>query len=623
MSFPGRLVGKLRPWAAEPSTLEGNTLGQIQTGDRWFRDWNHTERDLDLDACPMRRDAGKAEVHQHWRANMIRSATGSARILAVLALCGGCGGGTTRRSEPDAYSPVVDAAVGGGIDRAGGIAATGGNAAGESLATGGSVQTGGSHTGGAGGGGGAAQTGGTVATGGVGDRGGSSTGGSRGGTNGYGGCTGCMTSAPNNCTAGSETFPSGSTNPQNPCQTCGGSASSKYEWQPVLDIQRVSCGAGGLCQAGKCAQGCTIDGTIYPSGAGNPAKPCEQTCQPSQSKTAWSNVPPAHCVTAISAGGRSTCVLAEGKAFCWGAGYDGTKTTTPTVVAGLPAGVTAISVGRGSHTCALVAGVAYCWGSNRYGALGDGTTKESYVPVRVTGLEGKVQAISAGEESTCAVVEGAVYCWGRDSILQLGNQDGPSPTPVRVSTLVGDAQDVAVGAGSACALVAGGAYCWGANQYGQLGMGSPDDGKVPVQAPMLASGVQSVSIGSHNACAVVAGAAWCWGVDWKGELGGVTSGATVYEPQMVSKMSSGVTSISVGGSHVCALKDGGAWCWGDTMQGALGIGLASKSGVMQVQGLSSGVRAISAGYEHTCAVAVDGIWCWGDGIRSPMPVPFP
>jgi len=38
------------------------------------------------------------------------------------------------------------------------------------------------------------------------------------------------------------------------------------------------------------------------------------------------------------------------------------------------------------HTCGVTtAGVAYCWGNNQFGALGDGTTSPSRVPVKLAG----------------------------------------------------------------------------------------------------------------------------------------------------------------------------------------------------------------------------------------------
>ena len=54
-----------------------------------------------------------------------------------------------------------------------------------------------------------------------------------------------------------------------------------------------------------------------------------------------------------------------------------------------------------------------CWGANWVGELGDGTTTDSAVPVRVNGLQSGVMGISLGEFRTCALTtQGRVYCWG-------------------------------------------------------------------------------------------------------------------------------------------------------------------------------------------------------------------
>ena len=112
----------------------------------------------------------------------------------------------------------------------------------------------------------------------------------------------------------------------------------------------------------------------------------------------------------------------------------------PLQVQGLPSGaVTAISAGT-YHTCAIVNGAAYCWGINAYGQLGDGSTHYSDLPVQVQGLT-DVTAISANSypqtpqwtDITCAVANGDVYCWGSNAYGQLG--DGTttdSAIPVKV-----------------------------------------------------------------------------------------------------------------------------------------------------------------------------------------------
>ncbi len=333
-------------------------------------------------------------------------------------------------------------------------------------------------------------------------------------------------------------------------------------------------------------------------------------------------------IVAIAAGGRHACALtANGGVKCWGYNDYGQLGDgwygpygVPVDVSGLTSSVTAITAGAW-HTCALTtSGGVKCWGSNRDGQVGNGTISQAYsTPVDVSGLSSGVKAVAAGGHHTCALTaNGGVKCWGGNSLGQLG--DGTPTyrtTPVDVSGLTSGVKALAAGSYYTCALTTnGGAKCWGANEYGQLGDGTTVTHITPTDAIGLSGGITALTTGWGHTCAQTAsGGIKCWGANAYGQLGnGRVEDLTT--PEDVSGLTSGITALAAGGLHTCArTASGGVKCWGYNRYGQLGDGTIAwgRSTPTDMSGLTSGVTMLTAGESHTCALANGGgVKCWGE-----------
>jgi alpha-tubulin suppressor-like RCC1 family protein len=308
---------------------------------------------------------------------------------------------------------------------------------------------------------------------------------------------------------------------------------------------------------------------------------------------------------AVAAGYNHTCALSgEGTVFCWGAndrGQVGNSTMDlnphpdPAQVVGVDGApgflhnVIAIAAGE-RHTCAVTTSTVVCWGDNIDAQSGNPALALQFsAPHDIGGSFMAARNVTTGPKHTCASNGTAFTCWGTQASGELGlNADGGPPVVVVGGTtpaITGAGGCLgAIGAGEfhTCAQTLSGAACWGKNTSGQVGAADAGSFFVPTPVANLAA-VESVVTGSSHSCALMKDkTVSCWGSNLAGQLG---QGAPLADVNFAPKPAvglAGVTSLSAGISHTCAVvgaraADGGVgpgqvFCWGTGRDFRLGIG---------------------------------------------------
>lgn len=278
-------------------------------------------------------------------------------------------------------------------------------------------------------------------------------------------------------------------------------------------------------------------------------------------------------------------------------------------------------------------GSLWTWGHNADGQLGNGSTTDSAMPVKIMD---SVVSVSFYEQETrdytdgtdfgtvfncgffAAIKEdGSLWMWGSNKYGQLGNGgegDGsrtyqpniaeenkenetityPYQTvPVKV---LDNVAEVKLSDGFVAAIKNDGSlWLWGDNRDNQVGikggnatyqaMGSTLlDGNIVQDFPCqtipvkILDDVATVELGDSYAAAVQTdGTLWTWGSDGKyrscGRLGNGRS-----EQGPMYKILDDVASVELGYSYAAAIKsDGSLWMWGDNSSGQLGNGGGGNS----------------------------------------------
>ena len=336
------------------------------------------------------------------------------------------------------------------------------------------------------------------------------------------------------------------------------------------------------------------------------------------------------------------------KSVTWPANIDATRTVSGT-----------------NRTCAILSNNVWCWGKNNMGQLGDGTTSDSNIPVKVRSIgdmrNGEIIDIFTAQHHSCVLTKSStgrrIYCWGDNRSGQLGNSDfggSYSPVPIEIkvvgasaiSDFSGDKISAIGGTGdTSCAIASGKVYCWGGNDWGQLGYGSPGSPGHSSVPAMINSGGPNRIPNNYSATKLSTGGsrsrtmcvittekrAYCWGQARFGQLGVGPVAGDKYSLATRVKGLEDVIDISQDGywwtkdpnyvTHTCAIANAGrVYCWGGAglgQSGSPGSGNPKKHIEPKLVGGLPGVALqVEVGISHSCALLNDAgtkkVYCWGN-----------
>jgi len=369
------------------------------------------------------------------------------------------------------------------------------------------------------------------------------------------------------------------------------------------------------------------------------------------------------------AGGVSTgyALSPTGSIYAWGGNYFGelgngsvaSTSSTPVKVdtSDLAEGFYFTAVAGGAYTGYGLGsdGLIYAWGRNQTGdshngQLGNGTTTNSSVPVKVetpTGVQFKAIA-GSGYNGYGLTTTGEIYAWGDNFHCQLGNNSPAtnySLLPVEVSTANRPSDvvftSIATGEWAAYGIGSDGRiYAWGWNWFGQLGFDSGwEDACIPTAVDTTAIGgmtFSDVASGAYTTYGLgVDGKIYSWGHNDCAQLGDGSSIAETVVPVEVPSPA-GVTFVAVAAGAWSGLglgNNGQIYGWGDNWDGQLGIGNYDGDvntgychGVLapveaQSSGLPTGVKFVdvASGFHTTYAQGSDGkVYAWGESLSGQL-----
>jgi alpha-tubulin suppressor-like RCC1 family protein len=206
------------------------------------------------------------------------------------------------------------------------------------------------------------------------------------------------------------------------------------------------------------------------------------------------------CVVGVAAGWYFSLFLTgDGQVYACGDndkgqlgnGTQGSRTATPTPIAGLDDCIAVAAAGQTSYALKSD-GSVWAWGQNNTGQLGNGTTTLSTVPVHV-GSTSNMRSIAAGINNGYAIGnDGTAWAWGAVTSGQIGDplitglyRLTPTPIPSLAQVVKIDVTDNLT---TLALLQDGRVMAWGRNSsYECFGAATPTISTTPIPVPRVSN----------------------------------------------------------------------------------------------------------------------------------------
>ena len=265
-----------------------------------------------------------------------------------------------------------------------------------------------------------------------------------------------------------------------------------------------------------------------------------------------------------------------------------------------------ISIGAGNRFSIALSseGKVFAWGNNQYGAIGDGSFSNTYLPKRVTQLsqldaQDKIKSISTGYNHCLALSDqGRVFGWGSNTQGAIGDGSiSQRNTPVEITShfqlgLTDRVEWISAGGIQSTQSFAttqlGKIFNWGYNSQVHLGGGNLVERLFPRQVTSsfvmdVGDQIKQVFMGQFYASALThQGKLFVWGLGFPLEFNnGLFASATqahtinhLLDLELTEKI---ISAYSASLTHHYALTDSNQLIvWGFNHKGQLGIGEESN-----------------------------------------------